>query len=67
MLQKPSEQEKLLSKIPEVVAEDLEPESTVTAASRKAELSACSPKSVTPIKESSDVSSPEAAGALSCL
>ncbi|KAG6395049.1 hypothetical protein SASPL_145640 [Salvia splendens] len=65
LLQKPSEREKLLSKIPEVVAEDLEPEATVTAASKKAELGACSPKSITPIKESSDISSPEAAGALS--
>ncbi|XP_042028780.1 uncharacterized protein At5g08430-like [Salvia splendens] len=62
LLQKPSEQEKILSKIPEVVAEDLEPEAMVNAASEKAALSACSPKSVTPIKESSDVSSPEAAG-----
>ncbi|XP_042026237.1 uncharacterized protein At5g08430-like isoform X2 [Salvia splendens] len=62
LLQKPSEREKLLSKIPEVVAEDLEPEATVTAASKKAELGACSPKSITPIKESSDISSPEAAG-----
>ncbi|XP_047959533.1 uncharacterized protein At5g08430-like [Salvia hispanica] len=61
LLQKPSEREKLLSKIPEVVAADLEPESTVTATSVKAELGACSPK-ITPIKERSDISSPEAAG-----
>ncbi|KAL1535932.1 hypothetical protein AAHA92_28654 [Salvia divinorum] len=60
LLQKPSEREKLLSKLPEVVAEELEPEATVTTASEKAELSACSPKSI--IKESSDVSSPEASG-----
>lgn len=61
MLQKPSEQEKLLLKLPEVVAEELEPEVSVPAASEKIEISQCSPKSI--LRGSSDVSSTDASGA----
>ncbi|KAK6162940.1 hypothetical protein DH2020_002781 [Rehmannia glutinosa] len=60
MLQTPSEQEKLLLKIPEVIAEELEPEVTVTAASETAEGSGSSPKSI--LRGSSDVSSTDASG-----
>ncbi|KAL0379898.1 UNVERIFIED_CONTAM: hypothetical protein Sangu_0054100 [Sesamum angustifolium] len=59
-LQTPSEQEKLLLKIPEVIAEELEPEGTAVDASQKAEGSACSPKSI--LRGSSDVSSIDASG-----
>lgn len=58
MLQNPSEREKLLRKVPDVVAEELEPE----LMSEKADISACSPKSI--LRGSSDVSSTDAAGAL---
>ncbi|KAK6162949.1 hypothetical protein DH2020_002790 [Rehmannia glutinosa] len=60
MLQTPSEQEKLLLKIPEVIAEELEPEVTVTAASETAEGSGSSPKSI--LRGTSDVSSTDASG-----
>ncbi|KAI3444985.1 hypothetical protein Pfo_001650 [Paulownia fortunei] len=60
MLQTPSEQEKLLLKIPEVIAEELEPEGTGAAASEKAEGSGFSPKSI--LRGSSDVSSTDASG-----
>ncbi|KAL0429289.1 UNVERIFIED_CONTAM: hypothetical protein Sradi_0554900 [Sesamum radiatum] len=59
-LQTPSEQEKLLLKIPEVIAEELEPEGTAADASEKAEGSARSPKSI--LRGSSDVSSMDASG-----
>lgn len=62
MLQTPSEQEKLLLKIPEVIAEELEPESAVATASEKAEGSGCSPKSI--LRGSSDVSSTDASGVM---
>lgn len=63
MLQTPSEQEKLLLKIPEVIAEELDLEGTVATASEKAEVSACSPNSI--LRASSDVSSTDASGVLS--
>ncbi|KAL0397547.1 UNVERIFIED_CONTAM: hypothetical protein Scaly_0203100 [Sesamum calycinum] len=59
-LQTPSEQEKLLLKIPEVIAEELEPEGTAVDACQKAEGSACSPKSI--LRGSSDISSIDASG-----
>ncbi|KAK4417181.1 hypothetical protein Salat_2543700 [Sesamum alatum] len=59
-LQTPSEQEKLLLTIPEVIAEELEPESTAADASEKAQGSAHSPKSI--LRGSSDVSSTDASG-----
>ncbi|KAH6789706.1 hypothetical protein C2S51_004712 [Perilla frutescens var. frutescens] len=60
MLQKPSEQEKLLFKLPEVIAEELEPEVAVADDSEKEEINACSPKSI--LRGSSDVSSTDASG-----
>ncbi|XP_057767272.1 uncharacterized protein At5g08430-like isoform X2 [Salvia miltiorrhiza] len=60
LLQKQSEQEKLLLKLPEVVAEELEPEAMVTVASEKAEISVCSPQSI--LRGSSNVSSTDASG-----
>ncbi|KAL6495688.1 hypothetical protein OROGR_030251 [Orobanche gracilis] len=63
MLQTPSEQEKLLLKIPEVIAEDLDLEVTTTATSENAEGSGCSPKSI--LRGSSDVSSRDASGEVS--
>ncbi|PIN18759.1 hypothetical protein CDL12_08564 [Handroanthus impetiginosus] len=59
LLQTPSEQEKLLHKIPEVIAEELEPETTVGDASEKAEGSG-SPKSI--LRGNSDISSGDASG-----
>ncbi|XP_011087407.1 uncharacterized protein At5g08430 [Sesamum indicum] len=59
-LQTPSEQEKLLLNIPEVIAEELDPEGTAADASEKAEGSARSPKSI--LRGSSDVSSTDASG-----
>lgn len=61
-LQKPSEQEKLLNMVPEVIAEELEPEGTTAAASGEAEVSDFSPKSI--LRGSSDVSSMDASGEL---
>ncbi|KAL6575504.1 hypothetical protein OROHE_000881 [Orobanche hederae] len=58
MLQTPSEQEKLLLKIPEVIAEELDLEVTATATSENAEGNGCSPKSI--LRGSSDVSSRDA-------
>ncbi|KAL6493875.1 hypothetical protein OROGR_031784 [Orobanche gracilis] len=60
VLQTPSEQEKLLLKIPEVIAEELDLEVTATATSENAEGSGCSPKSI--LRGSSDVSSTDASG-----
>lgn len=62
-LQTPSEQEKLLQKVPEVIAEELEPEGIIATASGEEEVNAFSPKSI--LRGSSDVSSRDATGALS--
>ncbi|GFQ04420.1 zinc finger CCCH domain-containing protein 44 [Phtheirospermum japonicum] len=62
MLQTPSEQEKLLLKLPEVIAEELEREVIATASSEKAEGSDCSPKSI--LRVNSDVSSTDASGSV---
>ncbi|EYU27076.1 hypothetical protein ABFS82_02G122000 [Erythranthe guttata] len=59
-LQNPSEREKLLLKIPVVIAEELEPDCTVIAASDKINESGSSPKSI--LRGSSDVSSTDASG-----
>ncbi|KAL8500771.1 hypothetical protein ACS0TY_020381 [Phlomoides rotata] len=58
-LQTPSEQEKLLHTVPEVIAEELEPEGVIAAASGE-EVNAFSPKSI--LRGSSDVSGIDASG-----
>ncbi|XP_075520343.1 uncharacterized protein At5g08430 [Primulina tabacum] len=58
-LQKPSEREKLLATIPEVIAEELVPDETVAVSSEKAERNSCSPNSALVV---SDVSSADASG-----
>ncbi|KZV27512.1 hypothetical protein F511_04563 [Dorcoceras hygrometricum] len=59
LLQKPSEQEKLLATIPEAIAEDLVPDESLIVSSEEAGRNGCSPKSA---PKGSDVSSAYASG-----